>query len=218
MANKKKTARVLDTDIRRLNHVGLSLKAIADMLGCHPATITLRLKAMGVAPSDTRRSFMEEVFKHLGPDEQEWVSHFLFNNDISIRTFVADLVKDAYANAPTLAAPAPELPAMTPAPAQAAEVNEAADSVVAQLEAELQNDPRVEPELVTDTLEADAQPNSPCGTCGEAPAMTDMEICPGCHDLASRPAEPELPEEPVIEAVEEELIPEEPVRRASIFG
>ena len=56
--NRKAT----DADIIRLNSVGLSLSTIAGLFGCHPATISLRLKALNVAPADTRRSFMEDVF------------------------------------------------------------------------------------------------------------------------------------------------------------
>jgi hypothetical protein len=107
MANVKKANRVQDTDIKRLNHVGLGLKTIADQLGCHAATITLRLKAMGIEPTDTRRSFMEAVFTSLSPAEQDWLSHNLFNSGIGIKEFVATLIKEAFNNAPAVATAAP---------------------------------------------------------------------------------------------------------------
>ena len=110
MANVKKANRVQDTDIKRLNHVGLGLKAIADLLGCHAATITLRLKAMGIDATDTRRSFMEQVFLNLTPAEQDWLSHNLFNAGIGIKEFVTTLIREAYTNTPAVATAAP--PAM----------------------------------------------------------------------------------------------------------
>ncbi len=96
MGNVKKDMRVQDVDIRRLNHMGLGLRAIADMLGCHAATITLRLKAMGIDPTDTRRSFMEEVFKSLPENQRDWLSHNLFNKGISVKTFISQLIGEAY--------------------------------------------------------------------------------------------------------------------------
>jgi hypothetical protein len=50
-----------DEDIIRLNSVGLSLATIANELNCHPTTITLRLKALGIEPADTRRSIRDYI-------------------------------------------------------------------------------------------------------------------------------------------------------------
>lgn len=109
MGNVKKTDRVQDTDIKRLNHVGLSQKAIAEQLGCHAATVTQRLKGMGIQATDTRRSFMEQVFLGLNKKQREWLSHNLYNSNIEIKKFVITLIKEAYESAPvaTPAAPAP---------------------------------------------------------------------------------------------------------------
>lgn len=113
MANVKKSERVQDADIRRYNHVGLGLKAIADRLGCHAATVTTRLKAMGIKPTDTRRSFLEQVFTDLTVEEQEWLSHNLFNANIDIREFIVELIKREFTASPDVAvpeaAPMPEL-------------------------------------------------------------------------------------------------------------
>ena len=94
--NRKAT----DADIIRLNSVGLSLSTIAGLFGCHPATISLRLKSLNVAPADTRRSFMEDVFITLSEDQQEWLADQL-GPHISIKDFVRNaLVKEYVAANP----------------------------------------------------------------------------------------------------------------------
>ena len=84
-----------DGDIIRLNSVGLSLATIAKVLGCHPTTVTLRLKSLGVEPSDTRRTFMEDVFITLTPAQQEWLADEL-QKGTTIKQFVKLLIKGAY--------------------------------------------------------------------------------------------------------------------------
>lgn len=87
-----------DADIIRLNSVGLSLGTIAKLLGTHPTTITIRLKSLKVQPADTRRTFMEDVFKTLTIDEQEWLADQLGPN-ISIKDFVSNMLKKSYVKA-----------------------------------------------------------------------------------------------------------------------
>lgn len=89
-ANRKAT----DADIIRLNSVGLSLATIARVLGCHPSTVTIRLTSLKINPADTRRSFMEDVFTRLSPDEQEWLADQL-SSEVSIKDFVVKLIVDA---------------------------------------------------------------------------------------------------------------------------
>ena len=89
-ANRKAT----DADIIRLNSVGLSLATIARVLGCHPSTVTIRLTSLKINPADTRRSFMEDVFTRLSPDEQEWLADQL-SPEVSIKDFVVKLIVDA---------------------------------------------------------------------------------------------------------------------------
>lgn len=84
-----------DEDIIRLNSVGLSLATIASLLGCHPTTITLRLKSLGVDPADTRRAFMEDIFKTLSEPNQEWLADQL-GAHLTIKEFVRQLVVRAY--------------------------------------------------------------------------------------------------------------------------
>jgi transposase len=81
-----------DADIVRLNSVGLSLATVAKALGCHPTTVTLRLKQLGVDPSDTRHTFMEDVFLRLNPDQQVWMADELERQNITIKTFVYRLL------------------------------------------------------------------------------------------------------------------------------
>jgi hypothetical protein len=141
MANVKKANRVQDSDIKRLNNVGLGLKSIADLLGCHPATVTLRLQAMGIDATDTRRSFMEHVFNSLTKHEQDWLSHNLFNNGIGIKDFVISLIKEAYSQTPAVivAAPAP-MPVLSGGPVpdvQTAVSPEAVDEVLGDVPPEV---------------------------------------------------------------------------------
>lgn len=92
--NRKAT----DADIIRLNSVGLSLSTIARLVDCHPATISLRLKSLNVAPADTRRTFMEDVFVTLSEEQQEWLADQL-GPHISIKDFVRNaLVKEFLAS------------------------------------------------------------------------------------------------------------------------
>lgn len=90
--NRKAT----DADVIRLNSVGLSLATVAKVIGCHPTTVTLRLKRLGVEPADTRRTFMEDVFLRLTPDQQEWLADELERQNISVKTFVYRLIQQAY--------------------------------------------------------------------------------------------------------------------------
>lgn len=94
-ANRKAT----DGDIIRLNSVGLSLATIARALEVHPTTVTLRLKALGIPPADTRRSFMEDVFLSLHPEEQEWLADQL-TSTLSIKDFVRTLIKTKFKENP----------------------------------------------------------------------------------------------------------------------
>lgn len=84
-----------DEDIIRLNSVGLSLTTIAKILDCHPTTITLRLRSLGIPPADTRRSFMEDVFTTLSNQQQEWLAQQL-GPHISIKDYVRNLLVNEY--------------------------------------------------------------------------------------------------------------------------
>ena len=92
-ANRKAS----DADIIRMNSVGLSLATIAKLLGCHPTTVTLRLRSLHVEPADTRRTFMEDIFVTLSENQQEWLADQL-DGKISVKYFVKNLIIEAYRN------------------------------------------------------------------------------------------------------------------------
>lgn len=84
-----------DAEIIRLNSVGLSLSTIGELLGCHPSTVTLRLKALNVQPADTRRTFMEDIFKGLTTAQQEWIADQL-GPHLSIKDLVKNLLVQSF--------------------------------------------------------------------------------------------------------------------------
>lgn len=84
-----------DVDIIKLNSVGLSLATIAKILGCHPTTVTQRLKSLGIEPADTRRTFMEDIFRELDEDTQEWVASQV-SPSVTIKDFVRNLIVKAH--------------------------------------------------------------------------------------------------------------------------
>lgn len=84
-----------DADIIKLNSVGLSLATIAKILGCHPTTVTQRLKSLGIEPADTRRTFMEDIFRELDEDTQEWVASQV-SPSVTIKDFVRNLIVKAH--------------------------------------------------------------------------------------------------------------------------
>lgn len=84
-----------DADIIRLNSVGLSLSTIGKTLGCHPTTITLRLKALNIEPADTRRAFMEVIYEGLPGEQQEWLANQL-GPKISIKDYIHNLLSEKF--------------------------------------------------------------------------------------------------------------------------
>lgn len=90
-ANRKAT----DEDLIVLNSLGLSLATIAKQLGCHHTTVTQRLKALGIDPADTRRSFMEDIVKRMPIPQMEWLAGQL-DGQVSIKDFVSTLLADEY--------------------------------------------------------------------------------------------------------------------------
>lgn len=84
-----------DADIIRLNSLGFSLGSIAQELGTHPTTITLRLKSLGIEPADTRRTFMEGVLNSLAPSQLQWLAEQL-GPHTSIKDYVKNLLVSEY--------------------------------------------------------------------------------------------------------------------------
>ena len=78
MSNTQRSSRkVSDADVVRLNALGYSLQYISEELNCHPTTITIRLKNLGIPPADTRRCFMEDVYQTITPAMLEKLSNKL---------------------------------------------------------------------------------------------------------------------------------------------
>ena len=84
-----------DADIIRMNSVGLSQSTIASALGCHPTTVTQRLKFNNVTPANTRRGFMEDIIMNLGADCSEWLADQVSPN-LTIKDFMVSLIKEKY--------------------------------------------------------------------------------------------------------------------------
>lgn len=84
-----------DADIIELNSLGYSLGYIAQKLGTHPTTITLRLKSLGIKPADTRRCFMEDVLIDFADSQKEWLTNQL-GAHVNIKDFVKSLLVKEY--------------------------------------------------------------------------------------------------------------------------
>ncbi|QEP29851.1 hypothetical protein HYP99_gp053 [Sinorhizobium phage ort11] len=84
-----------DEDLIKLNNLGLSLQTIAEIIGCHPTTVTQRLKALGIPVADTRRSFMEDVYKTLTQAQRDHVAEKL-GNTTTIKEYVRKLILNDY--------------------------------------------------------------------------------------------------------------------------
>lgn len=96
MARQRRTKKTIpDSDLIRLNSLGFSLATIGSSLGCHPTTVTLRLKDIGVTPADTRRTFMEDVLMKMPLAQLEWVETQL-GPHYSIKDYVRSLITNAY--------------------------------------------------------------------------------------------------------------------------
>ena len=96
MSRKKHNA-YMEEQIVRLNSVGLSLSTISNILNCHPSTITNRMKAMGVAPMDSRRAFMEDILLSLPEEEQAWLVQLMADNNTNVKDYITLLLRNQYA-------------------------------------------------------------------------------------------------------------------------
>lgn len=85
-----------DNTIIRLNNIGLGLATIAQILGCHPSTITHRLKKLGIEAMDTRRAFMEDVIAQLTEDQQQWLLETLDAEQVTIKEYVTKLITQKF--------------------------------------------------------------------------------------------------------------------------
>lgn len=92
----KQSIEEVDQEIIRLNAIGLSLATIGKILNKHPTAITLRLKKHNIAPADTRRSFMEDIYKslpgYLQDGLKEALSAKVAGQSTSIKEYVRKLI------------------------------------------------------------------------------------------------------------------------------
>jgi DNA-binding transcriptional MerR regulator len=100
MSNKlPRTRKTSDEELIRLNSLGLSLATIAQILKCHPTSVTLRLKALKVPSADTRRSFMEDILKELPEEFKDEIADYLVNQqNLSIKQYIKALVYEDVSN------------------------------------------------------------------------------------------------------------------------
>jgi hypothetical protein len=82
-------------EIVRMNALGYSGVTIAKRFDMHPTSISHALTRAGITPTDTRRSFMEEVFDELPENQVEWVADELGPTG-SIKQFIKGLIADAH--------------------------------------------------------------------------------------------------------------------------
>lgn len=82
----------------RLNSLGLSLGTIANELGCHTTTVTQRLAKLNIPPADTRRAFMEDIYRSLSPDQIIWLGNQL-GPRLSIKDFILNLLVEKFVDA-----------------------------------------------------------------------------------------------------------------------
>lgn len=85
-----------DSHILRLNAVGLSLATIAEIIGCHPSTVTHRLKKLNIPPIDSRRAFMEDIIASLSDEEQAWLIELMEEKELNIKEFMTKLIKHKF--------------------------------------------------------------------------------------------------------------------------
>jgi hypothetical protein len=97
-----------DTEIVRMNAIGLSLATIAQTVSCHPTSVTLRLKSLKIPAADTRRAFMEDIYFSLPAGFKDDLADILLADGTvkpkSIKDYVRELVsKDVAARLAALA-------------------------------------------------------------------------------------------------------------------
>ena len=90
-AVKRVNRKASDSDIVQLNSLGFSLATIGNLLGVHPTTVTLRLKALNIEPADTRRTFMEDVLRTFTEAQLVKLSNKL-GPHLSIKDYVRNLI------------------------------------------------------------------------------------------------------------------------------
>lgn len=94
MANRP-NKKASDEDLLRHNRLGRSLQWIGEALGLHPTSVSSRLRSLGVAPVDTRRSFMDDILAGMSPEQMAWLDRQL-STELPIKSYVRHLIRQAY--------------------------------------------------------------------------------------------------------------------------
>lgn len=86
-----------DEQIVRLNSIGMSLSAIAAIIGCHPTSITLRLQSLKIEPADTRRAFMDGILSSMPEGYSDSLADFLMTHQsagvpVTIKDYIRELM------------------------------------------------------------------------------------------------------------------------------
>lgn len=89
----RKTVRA--SDVVTLNSIGLSLHDISRRLKCHHTTVAHKLKTLGIAPADTRRSFMSDIWEELTPSQRKHLVSKL-GPSVSIKELIKSLIIKDY--------------------------------------------------------------------------------------------------------------------------
>lgn len=78
-------------DLIKMNSLGFSLSTIAAELDVHITTVSSRLVKLGIPPADTRRTFMEDIYQNMPPDQLEWLADQL-GPHLSVKDYVKNLL------------------------------------------------------------------------------------------------------------------------------
>ena len=92
---KKPRYDIPSEELIKLNSLGYSLRTIAKIWDCHQSTITHRLAYLGIAATDARRIFMEDILSTLTKDQIEWLSEQL-GPHTNIKQYIKDLIVTNY--------------------------------------------------------------------------------------------------------------------------
>lgn len=90
--------RFSDSDLIALNTVGLSTMTIGKIFSVNQSAVTARLKKLNMPSFYQRgksRTFMEDIFFNLSPEEKEYLTSRAMEN--GIKSYLENLIKEDYA-------------------------------------------------------------------------------------------------------------------------
>ena len=84
-----------DEQIIRLNNLGLSLVSMGNQLGCHPSTITQRMRQLGISLTDGRKNIIDYIYENLTEDTKQRLETYLLKHEVYLRDFLIILLEEA---------------------------------------------------------------------------------------------------------------------------